>query len=92
MLGDLVLSALWWIVSALLFDDSLLSPEFLTLYRDAMQGLGPVIEAIGPLTVVVPFGAMGIVLNFVIITWLLGWPVRIVVWLLGWLRGKASSS
>lgn len=89
MLFDLALSFVWWMVRAMLPDLEFVTPEFLSSFKTAVQAIGPVILAIKPLTFLIPFEAVGIVLNFVIAAWLLYWPVRLVRWLLEWTRGKS---
>lgn len=89
MLFDLAVSFIWWVVRALMPDFDFVTPEFLGSFKTAVQALGPIITAISPLTFVIPFEAVGIMLNFVIAAWLLYWPVRLIRWLLEWTRGKS---
>lgn len=91
MLIDLFLQIIWMLVSTMQIDDSLVTPQFLASFKSVLEGLGPIIDAITPLTIVVPFGAYGIVLNFVIAVWLLYWPIRLIRWIVEWIRGKGGA-
>lgn len=92
MIWDLPLSLIWFVFSWLLVDASMIEPAFLASYKTAIQGLGGIIDAIEPLTIVIPFQAYGIALNFVIAVWVLYWPIRLVRWILEWARGKSGNA
>lgn len=91
MIVDLWFHGVWVMIGWILLDDSLVTPEFLASFKSGIVGLGPLITGIRPLTVVVPFGAYGIVLNFVIAVWLLYWPIRLTRWIVEWIRGKSGN-